>query len=175
MTDPLHWRTARPGDRAALTAFICTDPPRRRFTNGRRQHPRPWELDVQSAVRDTRFPLLADTHAVVGLDTTGIAAVCRYQLDPAAGSAFIQLLAVATRAQHLGHGTATLTHVLHLIATQAAQPRNTGDNGGTGGVLVAAKIHHPNTHSKQMCTTAGFTHVDNTDNKTLEYWTTTTP
>lgn len=169
MTHPLHWRAAQPTDRPALTAFVCTDPPARRFVDGRRQHPRPWELDVQSAVRDTRLPLPADTHALVGLDTDGIATVCRYEIDTTTATAFIQLLAVASRAQHRGHGTATLGHVLGLIAAHLP------DTQDTGATLVAAKIHHPNTRSKRMCADCGFHHVDDVDGGKLEYWTTTLP
>lgn len=167
MTHPLHWRDARPADRPSLTTFVCTDPPTRRFVDGRRQHPQEWELQAQSAVRNIRFPLAPNTHTVVGLDTDGIVTVCKYQVDPTSVTAFIQVLAVALRVQHRGYGAATLSHVLTLIAAHFPDHENTAE------IFVAAKIHHPNLRSKQLCAGTGFVYEEDVNGGELEYWTTT--
>lgn len=170
MTPPLSWREANPDDRFQLTQFICTDPPKRKFTQGRPHHPREWELEAQSGVRDIRFPLPANSTLIVGCGDKGIAVVCLYEYDASDGypDVFINVLAVGYRAQGMGYGTATLGHVLGLIKARAA-------NSGASSCFVASRIHHKNVGSQKMSEKHGFEMATPADEDGLEYWTQTIP
>ena len=91
-------------DRFQLTNFICTDPPKRQLVDGRRQHPREWELYAQSGVRTLRVPAPPAKSVIVGCDDGGIAGVCQYEYEysESGADAFVNVIAVALRAQ--GHG-----------------------------------------------------------------------
>jgi len=54
LSAPLEWRSARRDDRGLLQSFTCaSDRPR----NWREPHPRLWELEVQSWVRELKPPI----------------------------------------------------------------------------------------------------------------------
>lgn len=170
MTPPLSWREATSDDRFQLQQFICTDPPKRKFTHGRSQHPREWELEAQSGVRDMRFPLPSNSTLIVGCDDLGIAVVCLYEYDDSDGfpDVFINVLAVAFRAQQQGYGSATLGHVLGLIKARAAAT-------GASECFVASRIHHKNLGSQKASAKHGFEMTTPADEDGLEYWTLIVP
>jgi GNAT superfamily N-acetyltransferase len=72
-----------PSDALQLqTEFVCTDPPKKRYQAGLgKVHPREWELDAQSALRDTKFPCEGSLHfRVAKLADHQIVAAAKFDL-----------------------------------------------------------------------------------------------
>lgn len=175
MTSPLTWRHAGAGDlaqlkleRRQLTDFICTDPPKRIFKDGSKSHPREWELDAQSGIRDLRIPARPSKPVLLGIDSDGLAAVCQYEYahDESGTDAFINVIGVAFRARGTGYGGQALDHVLQEIRAKATLDQ-------AAECLVAARVHTLNEPSKKMCESRKFVCVEAADDDGHEYWTRT--
>jgi len=158
------WREATPDDRNTLKdEFLCTDPPRKIYRQGRKQHPREWELDAQSIVKDIRFPLPENNTVLLGSDDEGLAVVCQYKYDPATADSFIGVIAVAWRAQARRYGAAALEYVKSLIHARAIAD-------GHDGYLITARVHEQNKRSQRMCEKHDLVRVKPADKHRLETW-----
>ena len=89
-----------------MPAFCCTGEPKRQPGSFKKVHERPWELDVQSAVRSRRPPYQPPLFMIVGLDGEGIAAAAIYEELDGPAVVQVQFMAVALRCRGRGGGTA---------------------------------------------------------------------
>jgi len=165
---PLSWREATEHDCSLLQEFVCTNPAKRQYIPGRgKYHPREWELDAQSGIRDTRFPLDAGSTLLLGWDNEGLAVVCMYEYDDSDGypDAFINVLAVALRAQGKGYGKLTMGYVLDLIEQRAVA-------SGASEYFVTGHVHYKNARSQAMNRAHGLSQTEPADENGLETWST---
>jgi RimJ/RimL family protein N-acetyltransferase len=161
----LEWRDARRDDRQHLRAFVCTSPDRARWVPKRKQkvHPRPWELDAQSAVRKLKPPTDARARIRVAFDDVGLAAVVHVALAESNDHGImVPVIALAQRLRGGKH------HVGGELATEALRcAANLREVHNLEGVGVFARIHPNNRASRHAFEAAGFDnlglfHVDET-------------
>lgn len=151
MSRLLAWREARHEDRATLQGFTCTIPAQLVFGQKRKYHPKPWEQEVQSGIRDLRPPVGQDQSLLVGEDAEGIAAVCLLA-DQGEASVFkIQAIAVATR--YRGQGGAHADEALDVTFETAAQR---GQDSGRSEIIMISWVDPKNEPSKSLHQRAGF-------------------
>lgn len=169
VTSLLKWRLAAERglavkrDRAALQAFVCTNPPKAKWPN---PHPREWELDVQSGIRGLRPPLGSDTVLALGEDAEGIGAVVLFsdiERDPSAVD--LRAVAISCRLRWRGghqYSEEAMTHAIELIQERARR-------AGCEEVVIACRIHRDNRASKTMCGNFGFEYLKDLP-EDLEGW-----
>lgn len=127
-----------------MPAFCCTGEPKRQPGSFKKVHERPWELDVQSAVRSRRPPYQPPLFMIVGLDGEGIAAAAIYE-EPTAHE---DLTATGRKTHRLGFTTQRSTShrlVTHLpmqsiIVQQGHGPLPSRPACGTGPVGHPAQM-----------------------------------
>lgn len=157
MTTLLRWSEPQQADRALLPSFTCTNPGRkRRRPNGGWEidHPRPWELFVQSKIRACRPPCQPPHHALVGRDDEGIGGFVYWEELDGPAEVEVRVAAVATRFRGKGGGWAdemmrTLFDTLTLNAITA----------DAQAVRVTTWIHEQNHPSQRLCRNYGFAHM----------------
>lgn len=146
----LAWREAEFGDRRALQAFNCTDPAPREPGRRARNHPRPWEDEVNRSIHALSPPctLSVDT-LLLGFDEEGLAAVALWcELDAMPGWFKIRLIAVERRLRTPG-GTSigkTATEVLNEALRRIK---------AQGAAVVVGLIDHRNRASQRLCADHG--------------------
>ena len=138
-----------------MPAFCCTGEPKRQPGSFKKVHERPWELDVQSAVRSRRPPYQPPLFMIVGLDGEGIAAAAIYEELDGPAVVQVQFMAVALRCRGRGGGTADemFGEILRRLEERAMQRR-------VDQVLVTGSIYGLNVPSQRMAFRAGMRHVD---------------
>jgi hypothetical protein len=147
----LAWREARHEDRASLQGFTCTVPAQSVFGQKRKYHPKPWEQEVQSGIRDLRPPVGQDQSLLLGEDADGIAAACLLADQGEARVFKIQAIAVAAR--YRGQGGAHADEALN-IALEAAAQRGLGN--GRSEIIMVSWVDPKNEPSKFLHQRAGF-------------------
>lgn len=139
-------RVATRADRSRLQQFICTDPHKPRWEPHRgTHHPRPWELDAQSSIRNPQPPLGGgDEMIVVGVVDGPIQGVCNFGPSSDSQMFGVWLLAVALDCQGQGVGRTLLRAALDETARlNPLWP-------------VVARIHPENEPSKALFASMGF-------------------
>ncbi len=168
MTRLLTWRSAVRSDRKALGNCICTEPAKARWNGYNRVHPKPWELEVQSGIRDLRPPAGPDTVLLLGEDEQGLAAVVLFSdVEGMPSDVVLRAIAVATRLRggdgaHAAEALAVALETM-IIRARAAEAH---------GLFVVGRIHRHNGPSKRLCSGAGFDYVRMQDDN-LELWAST--
>jgi hypothetical protein len=154
----LTWRDAERDDRAALEQFTCTVAPER-LPNGRRlPHPRPWELEAQTGIRQHTPPGSSDDLYRIGVNNNGsIVAVSITGLleDPDFEPTFkLLVLAIAMPARRQGGDVANacMIDALHQMELRVQAV-------GALQFLVLAMIDPRNSASKWMCQRHAFAHI----------------
>lgn len=170
MTGLLDWGHATAEDRTVLPTWECTEPARKvkRGSKWVIQHPRMWELTVQSKIRTFTPPYRSPFMLLVGRDAGGIGAVLMCEeLD---GPAQVELCfgAVALRHRHKGGGIADemMSRALDEITTRAFEV-------GASVVEVTGLIHEENRPSQSMARRAGLRHTGQLGDSPFQQWTVT--
>ncbi|UFS59417.1 GNAT family N-acetyltransferase [Subtercola endophyticus] len=158
------WVDAAPEHVTALQHFICADPPKAAYGGSREKyHPRPWELEVQSGLRDLRLPLPDSERLVIALDSAHeVAGAVRLSFDVTGEQ--MMILAIATRhdLQRQGIATRALEIAVDIIErTRVAYELNCD---------IWAKIHRENLRSQKVFAAAGFEWIESVDESGLDYW-----
>jgi RimJ/RimL family protein N-acetyltransferase len=167
VTSLLHWRGfEKAKDRDALRAFVCTDPEKKTWDGRRRHHPREWELDVQSSVREHSPNVNNGEVFILGFeDDSSVGAVSawsRYAGEP--GRVLLQLIAVSV--QRRGCGRAWANEAMAKTLEQVTADAREAD---AERLLLEARIHRNNRASKRMCEAHGFI-FDSMHTNNLELW-----
>lgn len=161
------WREATKQHRVRLQQFTCTVPAPHRAGRRPGRHPRPYEYDVQKAIRQLRVPLRgADGTALLGIDDSddlvAVAAWCSIVTVPSLYK--IRLLAVARSQRGQGGGTARecLNEVLARIVMET--PVGSGKR-------VFGLVDRRNVNSQRLVTEFGFARTDGpVTDPDLEMW-----
>jgi hypothetical protein len=163
----LAWREVERQDRLLLQGFTCTVAAAYDPSRGQKVHPRPWELEVQSYIRNYRPPAGPGETFLLGLDNEGIGAVsCAAIFDKQ--PEVIKLLAVAVSTRYRGQGGAVADEAL-LEGLNAAA--DLGVASGLSVVSVFGLIHSRNLASQGMCQRHGFTYEgDDPDEPDYQVW-----
>lgn len=161
----VEWRLAERRDRETLRRFECTVPPpgpRRRPL----PHPKPWEKDVQSAVRTLGVPVRGrDGTCLLGFESgepVAIALWCRIEQD-ADLSFKIRLLAVSTAVR--GQGVAVARECLEQVLARIVGELDAGEPA-----VVYGLVDHRNRSSRKMLATSGFAEQSAYDDPELGLW-----
>ncbi|KAB1641693.1 GNAT family N-acetyltransferase [Gulosibacter chungangensis] len=146
MGEPSRTETPSSADYNAFQSFVCTDPPNREFDRHRGlHHPRIWELETQSAIRNYRFPIQSGDLAIAIFDEkrnlTGACLATRTEDN----DHLIQAIAVKLECRNSGIGS-------ELLGRMLKETSNHQDSSG----LVVARIHRENEPSQQLFTRFGF-------------------
>lgn len=162
-------RDAGPSDRAELCVFECTEPgvKRQGESGWYVDHPRLWELKVQSKIRTlakhVRFP--APGYVLLGHDPDGLAAVAYYEEQDGPAEVEIHLAAIALRLRRKGGGCADemVTGLLDRLTARAIE-------AGVAQVVITTKIDEHNGPSQGLCRRFGLWHTGILPNSTLQQW-----
>lgn len=160
-------RRAEFSDRALLQNFVCTDPSRKHRERGYvRTHPTPWELDVQSNLRNLRPPFRDDSEGLTVLVRGGklvSAAHFGYSTDGEAVIVFSLAVSIDERGQ--GYGGYLLRTVLGELERQDPD------------APVFARIDDRNDSSQALFGGLGFERTEERDAQevALRLWTYTHP
>jgi RimJ/RimL family protein N-acetyltransferase len=162
--DTLDWVEAEFKHRSALGRFVCADPPRSSWDKHRGKfHPKPWELELQSGLRNLRPPFPGGDLLLLGLDEHGeIIAIVRIGWD--IDVSHLLVLAVAVHADHQrnGHGRSALELALAVL---------TGTNEAYEGQCgFFAHIHQGNAPSQKLFASLGFENLGVMDSGSHETW-----
>lgn len=153
MSGDIIWRSAIPRDRAALMNFTCTERGRKNPLQGwRTDHPRPWELRVQSGIRDLRPPYRSPKFLLVGFEPRGIAAAAYYEELDGPGFVNINLVAVAERYRHTPERAVSKQLAEELEAALFDRVQEVPD---LDRVVVTSVVHPENKASRRFCEEAG--------------------
>jgi RimJ/RimL family protein N-acetyltransferase len=150
----LAWRTAQRGDRPLLQAFTCTGPACYDRWRKQKVHPREWELEVQTGIRDIN-PSTEGQFLYLGIDDQeSIGAVCLFAPLDQPDQFKLMGVAVAMRYRRQGGAYAdeAITQALQAAADQAAQH-------GRPHAYVTGFVHERNLASQRMCQRHGFMRV----------------
>lgn len=157
-TSRLNWRDANRGDRGKLKQFVCTTPEKASWVPLRKGkfHPRQWELDVQSTVRNLKPPTPPGERIRLGFDDVGLAAVVNIARAKGGDHGVVlQVIAVAQRLRRAEprFGPEALDEAVRV----AAEFRD-----GLGGEAVGlfTRTVPKNAASKRMLTDYGFIYLD---------------
>lgn len=154
------WRDAEARDRAAFQQFECTAREKRKL---RTHYPRPWEREVEAAVR-TANPRCDGQSAVrVYEDAEGIGAVVSVALCEAPDLYIVELVAVAMRHRNSGGeiASAALEEAVQWVINHA-------DAAGCRRPRVMGRVDNRNNASKHMLRAYGFVLVPTDDDH--EVW-----
>lgn len=160
----LTWREATKRDRPLLQRFTCTVPAPRDPDKRAGPHPKPYEREVEKAIRALPVPLSgADGVALLGFDEVGelvtVAAWCSIIGTP--GLYKVRLLAVARGKRGAGGlvARACLDEVLRRIASEHP------------GATVFGLVDERNTNSQRLMMDRGFSKTPGpVDDPRLEMW-----
>lgn len=130
-------------------------------------HPKPWELDVQTGIRELRPPLPPGTVAMLGFDAAGLAAVTMWSSIDDPGEYLFQMAAIATRVrgQQGGspHAHEAIDVALSIMIAEAVQSsaRELG---------VVGRVHHQNRASQRLLSAHGFVRSDAPNQKLQDHY-----
>lgn len=131
-----------------MRSFVCTDPAGRIYDPGRgKYHPRPWELQTQSHIRELQPPASEKSGNTIVVATEGdgsLSGVCKFGPSLEEGVHVVMLLGVAVGAQRCGVGRALL-----LGAVEAMRASDEG-------CVIVARIHPQNEASRALFASVGF-------------------
>ncbi|MEU8227451.1 GNAT family N-acetyltransferase [Kribbella sp. NPDC048915] len=153
----LRWRDGQRGDKQALCGFTCTEDYVKSFLTGwQRVHPKPWEYEVQSLIRDLKPPYSWPKCLLLGFDDDGLAAVAHYREVDGPAQILLEALAVARRLRGVGGGYADdmADELLSTVTDRALEK-------GVSEVLVEARVFHTNLASQDFCRRFGMRHTGN--------------
>jgi hypothetical protein len=163
--DSIDWQPAHAGHRYLLQHFVCTTPVKADWDRQRRAyvHPYPWELEVQSYLRDLKPPVRAKTALLLGTSHGRLIAVSHYGWDVLEEQFIIWAVARSVHASGAGVGSALIERALyHLRQTKAAEDVDCG---------VFTRIDRRNGASKAAFASAGFDCLGPVpDDDYLEMW-----
>lgn len=146
---PIDWQPAHPGHAFVLQQFVCTNPPKRAYDKYRGlHHPKPWELEVQSHLRERRPPLPTGEALLLGFQDGHLIGASHYGFDTSGEHFIIFALARAEGLQGSGIGDELLGQTLTYL-------RQTRDSEGLT-CDVFTRIHDQNTASQGLFARAGF-------------------
>lgn len=169
LAESLNWATATKEHKSSINQFICTDPSKLIYEPNRgKHHPRAWELEVQSVIRNLKLPPGRKDEAVL-LGTTKltgeIAAVSYFGFDETGDQMLIWAIATAKEYQGSGIGREILGKTLLVLRTFKTEISL--DCG------IFTRIHTQNEPSKRLFGAAGFEFLGkNTTDPNLEDWVT---
>lgn len=158
----VEWQTGRDWHRHAVQQFVCASPDRWQWSKERgKYHPHPWEIAVQSQIRELKPRLAAGEKLVLGMDADRrVAAVSYFGYDNTGEQFFIWAIARSVDHAGRGLGAAALEWTMKaLYATKAAEKKDCG---------VFARIDPRNEPSKRLFARFGF-YKFGVDGD-LEYW-----
>lgn len=154
MTEPrlsLRWDEGGHKDRAELQRFICANPPKARYQQGRgKAHPAPWELEVQSSLRGLTPPTGPDERLLLGYTLENeLAAAVWLGLDDHRLHFIVLAVAVnhSRRARGAGH---------QIVAVAMDELRRWQQSHHPEVTAVFARIHPNNVASRKVFARAGF-------------------
>jgi hypothetical protein len=171
VADLLEWRRAVKHDRTLRQSFTCAEPAKRSYVGGRLQHPRVWELDVQSWIR--QHSLDRDEVMMLGIERSearSIGAVAAWVELDGPGLVLLQALAVAVTHRHRGgeHAREALGIAVSEIEAQALAAELTRFD-------IVARVHHQNLPSQKLIAGAGFQKFTAAGDDELDEWVLTRP
>jgi hypothetical protein len=142
----IQWRSAAGSDRPLLQRFECTAPAPRQSGRRASGHPKPYERDVQSAIRTLSVPVRGrDGTCLVGLDGGELVAVALWcRMDDVDYPLFkIRLIAVATSVR--GRGGAVARECVDQVLGGIAAECEEGEV-----VTVYGLVDHRNSASQNL-------------------------
>lgn len=141
-------RNARP-----LQGFTCTNECPRTPGGRKLPHPKPWELEVQSHLRQSSVRLKNGELLLVGRLDTAIAAAAHLIFTPLSAGKETHIASVAVSTNARGQGGAIADEALSVICEVAYEQAAMAE-GNTA--LVTGKIHNQNRPSEALFIRAGF-------------------
>lgn len=161
MDHEVEWVYPDRSHRRVLQEFTCTVPKEFRLRSRRREkyHPRPWEYDVQSYVRDLRPPLPRNKRALVALVDGEVAAVTVLRIvEP--WFYYIEVVAVALAFQGSGVGAQALRVAIEEAALWGTEHAQTE-------ITIEGFVHRDNRGSLRMCRSCGMVRMIEDDDDEL--------
>lgn len=116
-------------------------------------HPAPWELHVQSYLRDLRTPVPPNEALLLGFDGSELVAVIYFGFAPDDAQFMIWCVACAVGKRRRGHGREAVARALDVM--RATKVRNKLDCG------VFTKIDPRNEGSRRLFRASGFEYLNN--------------
>lgn len=149
----LDWRSIQATDTTGLQGFTCTAPAKSVYYPGRgKAHPYPYELEVQSYVRNLRPPGDGESMVLLGLSDAEIRAVACMSVarsdEPGIEMFLVQAVAVTINCRGQGLGDAALQQSIQIL-----EDTNKKYNSD---LPIAAKIHEDNAASQALFRRNGF-------------------
>lgn len=165
MTEGVVWRSAVRADRGKLMRFSCTEPGRKNPLNGwKHEHPRPWEYQVQSALRSLEPFYKPPWFLLVGVQGGEIVAAAYYEELDGPGQVHVNLLAVAKKHRRAGGTVAReLGQELQGRLIDRALQAEVDE------ILLTAFVHPENAASRRLCEEAGLAVTATTPDGFLVY------
>lgn len=143
---PDGWREVTRRDSHYLQSWICTDPSKATYRHGTgQQHPRPWELEVQSYFRNKECFQIGTVWGF--FDEEGPLALAHTSFDSQDTTAFIHAVGRAQRARGGGLGDSAMTLCLNIAAEQ-------------GATAIAGNVHPRNVASQAMFERNGYSRAE---------------
>jgi hypothetical protein len=137
-----------------LQGFTCTTDRPRSLAGKKLPHPKPWEWEVQSHLRQSSVRLKNGELLLVGRSAdTAIAAAAHLIFTPLSTGTETFIAAVAVSTNFRGQGGAIADEALVVICEVACE-RAASDGGELA--LVTGKIHNQNQPSEALCVRSGF-------------------
>jgi RimJ/RimL family protein N-acetyltransferase len=161
----ITWQDARQEHLKDFNGFTCAEPAQAQWDRVRREklHPQPWQLTVQSAIRDMSVPLPSDEMAVLLYSEDTLAGVSRFGWTDGGEQLLVMTIARDVRFKGQGVGAELLRQTLAYL-------RAARDEAGSG-CGAFARIDHRNMQSKRAFAAAGFAYLeDDYEDPNLEYW-----
>lgn len=153
-------------DLRCLQRFRCTAD-RPRSSSGRLLvHPRPWEWDVQSYLRNS--PKLKAGHLVLlGRCGEDVVAVARLEVTARENDCHVFIASAAIDLDHRGKGGRMADALMLQIRETAVEMCR---ESGKSEILLEGKIHPGNLPSQAMVTRAGFEPLEAPGLNSYEMW-----
>jgi hypothetical protein len=137
-----------------MQGFTCTTDCPRSPAGRKLAHPRPWELEVQSHLRQSSVRLKDGQLLLVGYsDEAAIAAAAHLIFEPLSAGMRTHIASVAVSTNARGKGGSIADEALALISEVACERAN-----AVGGefALVTGQIHRENRPSEALFIRSGF-------------------
>jgi hypothetical protein len=148
--DSIDWQSAHAGHRYLLQNLICTTPVKADWDRQRHGyvHPLPWELEVQSHLRNLKPPVATGTALLLGLSGGRVLAASHFGFDSSTEQFIIWAAARAVEVSGTGVGDALLEKTLYYL-------RNSKLSEGVD-CGAFTRIDYRNKASQAAFTRAGF-------------------
>jgi len=153
------------GDRALLQLFECTEKAHHDRATHRTLHPKPWELEAQSAIKDLRPPVSGAEMILIAEDHAGIGAVVwTYEFGSPTD---VKIMCAAIVRRLRGKRGIYADELMSVTFERLVERlRASGQRRG----LAIGLVHKDNLPSQRMCRQSGGYHYADDDEYQKWQW-----